>query len=259
MSFNKFMATYFACAVLHAQMPQAGGELGLTGEVQAPGSTRLNSLYVELFDPRSHMVVERTAVSSDGSFRFYHGVGESTYTVRVVTGAGEDPLLEESRQISQGNALVLRLPEQKSSDQPASGTVSVQELQNPIPKQAIRAAVEAGKYSEAHETAKAIAKLERAIKIAPNFRDAHANLGVQYAHAGRMPEALAQFRFALDIGPPSALIYSNLALGLLTLKEYQQGGEFARKAVALEPGNVTAQRLLRYAEAHSRSLAAAAQ
>jgi hypothetical protein len=33
----------------------------------------MNTLYVELFNPRNHEVVERTTVSSDGSFRFLHG------------------------------------------------------------------------------------------------------------------------------------------------------------------------------------------
>jgi Tfp pilus assembly protein PilF len=128
--------------------------------------------------------------------------------------------------------------------------VSLHDLQNPIPKQAIRVAVEAGRYSDAHETAKAIAKLEQAVRIAPNFRDAHGNLGVQYARAGRLAEALAQFHFALDIGPPNALLYSNIALAPLTLKQFRDGEEFARKALALEPSNALAQRLLRYAAAH---------
>jgi tetratricopeptide (TPR) repeat protein len=69
---------------------------------------------------------------------------------------------------------------------------------------------------------------------------------------------VGQFDAALEIGPPDALIYSNLALSLLTLKQYREGEEFARKAVALEPQNVTAQRLLRYAAAHSHSRTVAA-
>jgi tetratricopeptide (TPR) repeat protein len=82
---------------------------------------------------------------------------------------------------------------------------------------------------------------------------------VQYARAGRLAEALVEFHFALDIGPPNALIYSNLALALLTLKQFRDGEEFARKAVALDPENAIAQKLLRYAVAHSGSLAVAAK
>jgi hypothetical protein len=257
-SFNKFITPFFFSAVLFAQMPPEGGQLGFAGEVQSANPVSLNTLYVELYDTRSHVVVERSSVSSDGRFRFYHGDAASGYTVRVVTAPGEDPLLEESPRMGMGNSLVLRLPEQKIS-QPVAGKVSVRELEHPIPKQAIRAAKEAERYSEAHDTVKAIAKLEQAVRIAPYYRDGHSNLGVQYARVGRLAEALAQFHFALDIGPVNALIYSNLALALLTLKQFRDGEEFARKAVALEPENAIAQKLLRYAMAHSCSLTVAAQ
>lgn len=180
---------------------------------------------------------------------------ESLYTIRVVTAPGEDPLVEEPRPIGLGSSLVLRLPDQKTN-QPPSGSVSVHELQHPISKQAIRAAEEAQRYSEAHDTVKAIAKLERAIRIAPSFRAAHANLGAEYARAGRLDEAVGQFEVALEIGPPDVLIYSNLSLALLTLKQYREGEEFARKALALEPKNAMAQRLLKYAVAHSLIVAA---
>lgn len=249
MSFYKFTLASFFSAVLFAQMAPFGGEATLSGEIQAAEPMALNTLYVELYDPRTHMIVERTSVSSDGTFRLYHGNVESTFTIRVVTAPGQDPLLEEPHQPAPGNLLLLRLPNQ-NTNRPVSGSVSVHELQHPVPKRAIRAALEAERYSEARETGKAIAKLEQAIRIAPSYRDGHANLGVQYARAGRMAEALAQFHSALDIGPPDALIYSNLSLTLLTLKQFRDGEEFARKALALEPENATAQKLLRYALAH---------
>jgi tetratricopeptide (TPR) repeat protein len=248
---NKFITAFLFSAALFAQMPQAGGEMTVTGEIQSSDSTRLGTLYVELFDPRSHVVVERESVSSDGTFRLYHETAVSSYTIRVVTAPGADPLLEETHQTGLNNSLILRLPEQKTN-QPASGSVSLRDLQHPVPKQAIRAAVEAERYSEAHDTSKAIDKLEEAIRIAPSFRDGHANLGVQYARAGRMDEALGQFHVALDIGPPTALIYSNLSLAYMTLKQFREGEEFARKALALEPDNATAQKFLRIAMRYRR-------
>lgn len=68
MSFNRFIPSFFLSAVLFAQMQPAGGELSFSGEIQSNGSTPLNTLYVELYDQRTHVVVERTSVSSDGSF-----------------------------------------------------------------------------------------------------------------------------------------------------------------------------------------------
>lgn len=255
MSFNKFIPSFFISAALLAQMQPAGGTLIFSGEIESNGATPLNTLYVELYDPRAHTVVERTSVSSDGSFRLNHGNTDASYTIRVVTAPGEDPLVEEMRPIGPGSSLVLHLPDQKTN-QPPSGSVSVHELQHPIPKQAIRAAEEAQRYSEAHDTAKAIVKLEQAIRKAPSFRVAHANLGAEYARAGRLSEAVGQFRVALEIGPPDVLLYSNLSLALLTLKQYREGEEFARKALALEPENALAQRLFKYAAAHSLTVGA---
>jgi tetratricopeptide (TPR) repeat protein len=248
-SFNKFVTPFFFTAILFAQMPPGLGDMSWSGEVQSNGATPLNTLYVELFDTRSHVVVERTLVSSDGSFRLTHGSQESAYSIRVVPAPGADPLVEESRPVGGGNSLILRLPEEKTNKLP-SGGVSLRELQHPIPKQAIRAAMEAQRYSEAHDTSTAIAKLEQAIRIAPSFRDGHSNLGAQYARAGRMDDALAQFQAALAVGPPNALIYANMSLAYLTLKQFRDGEEAARKALALDPDNATAQRLLRYAAAH---------
>jgi tetratricopeptide (TPR) repeat protein len=248
-SFGKLITLFLFAATVFAQMSPAGGEMSWSGEVQSNGSTPLNTLYVELFDPRTHTVVEREPVSSDGGFRLFHGHDDPTYTIRVVETPGGNPLAEESRPAGPGSFLVMRLPFEKTN-KPPSGSVSLDELQHPIPKQAIRAAVEAQRYAAAHDTTKAIAKLEEAIRIAPSFRDGHTNLGVQYAKAGRLDEAVAQFQAALAVGPPNALIYSNMSLAYLNLKQFRDGEAFARKALALEPDNAIAQRLLRYAEAH---------
>ena len=52
----------------------------------------------------------------------------------------------------------------------------------------------------------------------PQYRDAHLNLGVQYARVGRTADARAEFQKALDIGPPAAPIYADLALTSLALR-----------------------------------------
>lgn len=249
MSFHKLVTLIYFSAALLAQMPPFGGDSQFSGEIQSSGLIPLNTLYVELYDPRFHEVVERSPVSSDGRFRFYRAVAGSFYTLRVVTAPGEQPLIEDQRQMISGDALVLRLPEQKPN-RPPSGSVSIQELTQRIPKKAIRAAVEAERFSEAHDTTKAIAKLQEAIRIAPAFRDAHANLAVQYARAGRVPEALTQFQVALEIGPPSALICTNLSLEYLLLRKFREGEVFARRALEIEPENAKARKLLQYALAH---------
>jgi tetratricopeptide (TPR) repeat protein len=137
-----------------------------------------------------------------------------------------------------------------NSGVPISGVVvSLRELQHPVPKKALRAAYQAQQFSNAHKSSQAIAKLEMAIHIDPSFRDAHCNLGVEYARAGRLTDARAEFQKAPDIGPPAAPIYADLALTLVAGGEFDQALAFARKAMELDPDDRAARILLK-ASAH---------
>jgi tetratricopeptide (TPR) repeat protein len=221
----------------------------LSGEVHGGRAAELSHLFVELYDAQSHSPIGRAMLNRDGSFRF-DNLHPGSYSFRVVAAPGDDPLVEEFHQVQNANEpITLQLRESRSTP-PISGVVSVRELAHPVPKQAVRAAAEAQRYSSSHDTAKAIVKLEEAVTIAPDYRDAHTNLGVQYIRAGRVPEGMAHFQRALEIGPADAIIYSNLALGYALLGQFREVEAWARKAIALDAGNTTAQALLRYALRH---------
>jgi len=126
---------------------------------------------------------------------------------------------------------------------PISGVVSVHELEHPIPAKALRAAYHAQKFSKKHKIAKAIEELQKAIRIAPYYRDAYCNLGVQYARTGRLEDARAEFQKAIEIGPPAALIYADLALTFSEIGNRQQAAFYARKALEIDPGDSIARAL----------------
>lgn len=246
---RKFLPAFFLSSVLFAQLPPMTGGFTVNGEVRAPKAVDLNHYFIELYDSQSRMPTGRAMLNRDGSFRI-DNTQPGTYAIRVVTSPGADPLLEEYRQINgTGSLLALELPE-RAAVRPISGVVSLRELQHPVSPKAVHAAAEAQRYSDAHDTAKAIAKLEAAIRIDPDYRDAHTNLGVQYMRAGRVAEGMAQFQKALEIGPPNVIVWSNLALGYTLMGQYRDAEVSARKAVALDSGNAKAQQLLTYALAH---------
>lgn len=187
-------------------------------------------------------MIERAPVDH-GQFELYH-VPAGSFVVRLVTGPGETPLVEEYHDFQPGGEpLVLDLPE-RSADKPISGVVSLHDLQHPVPKKAIREAYDAQQLARAHDYQKAIVKLENAIRIDPSYRDAHLNLGVQYVRVGRGADALAEFKKALDMGPPEALIYADLALASLALHQNHEAETFAHKALELDPANSGAQKIL---------------
>jgi tetratricopeptide (TPR) repeat protein len=140
--------------------------------------------------------------------------------------------------------LVPDWPEHAAS-QPISGVVSLRELEHPVSWKAVRAAYDAQQFSRANKIPQAIKKLEKAIHIAPLYRDAHWNLGVMYAWVGRSAEARAEFQKALDIGPPAAQLYANLAVTCAAAGEVSEAVALARKAIELDPRDSIAQRLLK--------------
>jgi tetratricopeptide (TPR) repeat protein len=132
-------------------------------------------------------------------------------------------------------------------NKPISGLVSVNQLQHPPSKKAIRLLIDAQRYSQAHDTARAAEKLRQAIRLDPSFREAHLNLGVQYARTSQISEAMAEFQRALDIGPPDAKAYSNLAYCYIRIGAFQEAEDAAGRALHLEPANAPAQQLYRVA------------
>jgi Tetratricopeptide repeat len=241
-----FIACCFSTS-MYAQF-SAAPSVSVAGEIRSHGDSASNDFLVEVYDSRTNSLVEREPVSH-GQFQLDH-VPTGSFSVRLVSGPGETPIMEEFHQFEPGGApLVLELPE-RSGHQPISGVVSLRDLAHPVPKKALREAYEAQQLSRAKNFPKAIAKLENAIRIDPDYRDAHLNLGVAYSRVGRSADARAEFQKALNLGPPAAPIYVDLAFTSLALGEHLDAETFARKALELDPANSYAQQALQFATSH---------
>jgi tetratricopeptide (TPR) repeat protein len=59
--------------------------------------------------------------------------------------------------------------------------------------------------------AEAIAQYQAAIAIAPDYAEAHNNLGNAYAAGGQLPEAVSEYRLAIKLNPDYAEAHYNLA------------------------------------------------
>jgi hypothetical protein len=220
----------------------SGPGMSVSGEIRSAGDAASNEFMVEVYDLRTHAVIERESVSH-GQFQLDH-VPAGTYSVRLVTAPGGPALVEEFHEFEPGGApLILDLPD-RPSDKPISGIVSLRDLEHPVPKKALQDAFEAQQFAHANNLPKAIAKLEQAIRIDPSYRDAHINLGVLYVRLGRTADARAEFQKALEIGPPIAPLYVDLALASSALGDYRAAETFAHKAQELDPGNATTQKVL---------------
>jgi tetratricopeptide (TPR) repeat protein len=126
----------------------------------------------------------------------------------------------------------------------AAGAVSVAALLHKIPKEAEKAFGGGLKRSRDGQHEAAARELEKAIKIDPDFAEAHANLGVQYFILGRYAAAGVAMRRAVELNPALPMAISNLAALLLTVGDVRGAESYARRALALSSANMRAHYVL---------------
>ena len=88
----------------------------------------------------------------------------------------------------------------------------------------------------------AAASFRRALELQPEFAEAHNNFGDLLLELARFDEAAASFRRAIAIRPQYAAAYANLGKALLRLGDAQASAESCRRALELQP---------EFAEAHN--------
>ncbi len=94
---------------------------------------------------------------------------------------------------------------------------------------------ELGHYQEAME------EFKQAIRIKPDYAEAHYNLGVTYGELGRHQEAIEAFKQAIRIKPDDAEAHYNLGVTYGELGHYQEAMEAYKQAIRIKPD---------YADAH---------
>jgi tetratricopeptide (TPR) repeat protein len=90
----------------------------------------------------------------------------------------------------------------------------------------------------------AIAHWERALKINPEFAEAHYNLGNAFLRGRRFEEAIEHYRQALRIKPEFAGAHCNLGIALEQVGRVQEAIEHYEQAVLLRPDLVEVRKRL---------------
>jgi len=86
----------------------------------------------------------------------------------------------------------------------------------------------------------AAASHRRAIQANSRYPEAHNNLGSVLRDLGRLDEAAASYRRALAIKPDFALAHNNLGIALTGLGRFNEAAAGYRRAIEIEPGNADA-------------------
>jgi tetratricopeptide (TPR) repeat protein len=213
-------------SICHAEMLPV-----LRGRVESD-STFLGLDYtVELEERTRNGPRYDAAVTNDGSFEI-RDIAGGQYTLRLMLRG--ETVYEQILDVHQFTGQIsIRIPS-RSSSRPGSGTVSVRELQRPIPEKAFRAFLAAQHYVESGRELDAVRQLERALQLYPDYADARCNLGVEYVRLGRHQEALEQFEKAATSSAPSAKVLANLAYSLCLVGRLQDAEQSARRAVEID-------------------------
>jgi Tfp pilus assembly protein PilF len=88
--------------------------------------------------------------------------------------------------------------------------------------------------------AAAIACMEQALAIKPDFVEAHDNLGHAYRAAGRLDQAAACIERALVLRPNFAPAHRNLGVVLIEQRKFDEAAASFQRAIDLNPGDAEA-------------------
>lgn len=95
-------------------------------------------------------------------------------------------------------------------------------------------------HQQAGRVQQAIACYRKAIELKPEYADAHGNLGVALRSLGRLEEARACYERALACNPGSSATHGNLAVVLSAQGKVEDAIAHCRQAIALDAANAAA-------------------
>lgn len=246
------------CLAVSAAALQQGNSI--RGKVRNSAGKNMSQVMVEI-ETGNGQPVETTVTNNEGDFAFagltltsyiivirhidYEPISEHVEFVRTV--AAEEP---GERRVVQ----ITLVPKGGSGVISGNRTVPAQ---NP-PKAARDALERAVKLAKENKSTDAVAALLQAIKVYPEYFDAHLLLGGEYLKIDRLNDAIAEFEEARKINPKDDRVYQGFGQVLMLQKKYALASQIFGEAARLNPADpstllMRATALIEHAGAINRS------
>ena len=229
-----FLITFLACTSLAVAQGNS-----LQGRVITPGGSQPNNP-VKVRLTLNGRQIHETFTDLSGRFNFT-GLARGNYQL---TAEGDGQTFQTTSAIAEISAfgpgsqlfsqdIQLRPIAHKPQPQPGVVDAFTQE----VPKLARQALQRATKLNSERKSEAAVAQLQEAIKIFPQYFEAHLQLGNAFLQAGHLDQAIMELDKAREINPNDERSYQSFGLVLMIQKNYPVAVAVFSEAARLNPAN----------------------
>ena len=225
------IAFTFSCTAL-AQI-QAGNII--RGKVRNSSGASMAHIRVDL-EAGNGPLIQQTVTNSEGDF-YFSNLSDTSFAI-VVSAPDYEPVTERVDFFRQAaNApgetrmVEITLVPKSGPRPPRPGLNFVQN----IPRAAQAAYESALRFSKQGKREQAIAALQEAIKIFPDYFNAHFLLGSEFMRVGKHAEAITQLDEARRINPKDDRVYELFGLDLMQERKYAVAAAVFAEAARLNP------------------------
>ena len=223
-----------ALLVCAASIAHAQGHT-IRGKVRNSSGVNMPQITISL-ESGNGGLINQTVTNNEGDF-FFGGLGDTSYVITIST-ADYNPISERVefvRNIGPQDPGETRTVEitlvGKGYRSPRAGFTFVQN----VPKPALNAFEQATKLLGSGRTQEALTALESAIRIFPDYCDAHFLLAIELTKQGKLDDAIKHLNEAQRVNPKDDRIWYAFGKALMQQRKYAVAARVFAEAANLNP------------------------
>ncbi len=223
-----------------AQRPEPASSSSLGGQIVLSVNGGVRKPVLVLLDHSGSKKDQRTDTDLSGNFEF-RNVPEGSYNIRVRLEGFENVNYPVDVPGTPYVFIFLNVSAARGPAAPGGNrVVDIRQLTANIPKRALKEYEKAVREIRNRNTQHAIERLENAIKLAPDFYNAHLGLGQEYRKTDRLDAAEQELTRAFELNPREVTPLIQLGEIYLEKNNFKRAAEVLEQAIRVAPGSAIA-------------------